>query len=387
MYIFPGEAWIEKARGRHLRQSARLLFDWPCPLPPWLHRPYLQVRDELARLYRLHPGAFLSALALPTISAPLHAAAVRADEGRGLLTVIPGLLLELARQDRLGRAGVFWGAPIHQLLSPACGRALALTPPSVGALFGDGRVELSGGQDVDLRQEWGEPCFFPLADGGWLGLADTNPLAMEEAHPDKHGNALSLGDATHVQWCAALNEARALINWSLPALAAEHQRLLAVVTPVGTWGERSFSASYRESIGQLYVSLTSTRTLAEALIHEVQHNKLNLLSYTDPLLENGHTSFHASPVRPDPRPLWGVLLAVHAFAPVEAMYQQMIARGHPEAQNPDFHIRYRQIVEVNRSGMAVLDDAALPTLTGQVLLAELREALIRLAPAQPPGSA
>jgi HEXXH motif-containing protein len=56
----------------------------------------------------------------------------------------------------------------------------------------------------------------------------------------------------------------------------------------------------------------------------------------DALLENAFSPLYPSPVRPDPRPLHGVLLAVHAFLPVARLYADMLAAGDPRAADPGF---------------------------------------------------
>jgi HEXXH motif-containing protein len=113
-------------------------------------------------------------------------------------------------------------------------------------------------------------------------------------------------------------------------------------------------------------------TMTEALIHEFQHNKLNALFELDDVLDNAYAPLYASPVRPDPRPLAGVLLAVHAFLPVARLYERMIAGGDPDAAGASFRGRFAQVVAINREGTRVLDDHAQPTAVGAALLDEMR---------------
>src|SRR6185503_20664745 len=94
------------------------------------------------------------------------------------------------------------------------------------------------------------------------------------------------------------------------------------------------SASYQEAIGTIYMTLhPSLMTMTEALIHEFSHNKINALFEIDDVLENAWSPLYASPVRPDPRPLHGVLLAVHAFLPVARLYEALIQAREPAAQH------------------------------------------------------
>ena len=339
---------------------ARRLLDWPHPLAPWALHAWQQVREPLARVLKEAPAVFLGSLALPTIAAPLA--------GGDLIGAVPHLLLELARRGVLGEHGVFWGAPVYRLVSPALGADRVFSPPLVGMLFQNGIVALRPTDEWVLAPE-PDARAWPLAHGGWLLGADTNPLAMVELHPDKDGNALSFGEAPAEQWVTAIDEARARIATFAPELAAEHAQVLAGVVPVGTHGEKSLSASYQEAIGLVYLSLhPSSVTMTEALIHEVQHSKLNLLSWSDLIVEN-HTQLYASPVRPDPRPLWGVLLAAHAFLPVARLHRAMLEAGSPDAD----HERYLAVCELNHEAMEVLREAAKATDAGAPVLRGMDE--------------
>lgn len=351
----PGFEWLPRARSRYLTKLARLLLTAD-GLPGWLASAMDGVRPRLTELLRDEPATLLGALALPVIGAPL--AAGRLD------LAVPNLLLELARRKKLGREGAWWPAPVAALGSPATGLGARFDPPLVGVLFSDAGVEVAAGIGWDTAAS---PAYFPMAQGGWLATVDTNPLSNVEAHPDKHGNAVDLGGRGVNEWLTALDAARALIRTHLPALAAEHAQVLAGVVPVGFEPEKSLSASYFEAIGQVYVSLhPQTVVMAEALIHETQHNKLNLLLWSDPLLEEDG-ALHVSPVRPDPRPLRGVLLAAHAFLPVADLHRALIAARHPLA-DPE---RLASVERVNSEALDVLA-AARPTAIGKVLFDGMR---------------
>ena len=159
-------------------------------------------------------------------------------------------------------------------------------------------------------------------------LEDDNPIALWEAHPDKLGNALNLGERDAQAWVDSIGEALALIAEQMPTLYEEMKLFVQRIVPVGYHDKLHLSASYAEAIGTLYLTLHPQRmVMAEALIHEFSHNKLNALFEVDEVLVNAFTSLHSSPVRPDPRPLHGVLLAAHAFLPVATLYERMLDSG------------------------------------------------------------
>jgi len=90
------------------------------------------------------------------------------------------------------------------------------------------------------------------------------------------------------------------------------------------------------------------------------------------VLENAFSPLYTSPVRPDPRPLHGVLLAVHAFLPVARLYERMIESGHPLAQNAAFLARFAKIRQINAEGADVVLGNGRPTEIGKPLLEEIR---------------
>ncbi|HAN30850.1 MAG TPA: hypothetical protein DCQ06_04575 [Myxococcales bacterium] len=112
-------------------------------------------------------------------------------------------------------------------------------------------------------------------------------------------------------------------------------------------------------------------TMVEALIHEFQHNKINAAFQQDPLLKNAFHPLYTSPVRPDPRPLHGVILAVHAFQPVAALYEAMDAADHPWAKNPSWRRRYKQVIDKIRDGAATTLGNAEPTSIGESYFADM----------------
>ncbi len=206
-----------------------------------------------------------------------------------------------------------------------------------------------------------------------LALTDNNPLSMFEAHPDKQGNTIDLGGKTVADWTSVLRDGLRLIEITLPDLRREMDLFVQQIIPVGFDQEKHLSASYQETIGTIYMSLhPSLMTMTEALIHEFSHNKINALFELDDVLENAFSPLYTSPVRPDPRPLHGVLLAVHAFLPVARLYERMVETGHPLAQNAAFLERFEKIRQINAEGAEVVLENGRPTAIGKTLIGEIR---------------
>lgn len=284
------------------------------------------------------------------------------------------------------------------ILAPLAGKILRAPPRTTAVTIGPGEVcfrasdprppislaaisaaDRSGAADPAASRassatitERPEITHHPLRFGGCLALADNNPLSMFEAHPDKQGNAIDLGAQPIEAWIQALNDAHALVETHLPDLAAELPLFVQQIVPVGYDAEKHLSASYQEAIGTIYMTLhPQPMTMVEALIHEFSHNKINALFELDELLENAWTPLYTSPVRPDPRPLHGVLLAVHAFFPVARLYEMMLANGDPRASHPAFSARYARVRRLNREGCEALLAHARPTEIGKDVFEEL----------------
>ena len=217
-----------------------------------------------------------------------------------------------------------------------------------------------------------------------LALTDNNPLAMLETHPEKSGNTVDLGGRTIADWCGALATAFGLIETALPLLLAEIGRSVERIIPVGYEARRHLSASYFEAPGLIYLTLhPEPLTLAEAIVHESQHGKLNLLRWFDPVLKNGHTDWAPSPVRPDLRPLHGVLMAVHAFVPVAALHLRLAELQHPLSRTAAFARRRSEVLGANAAGLATLREHAQPTALGRRVLDALESLHAALADKAP----
>jgi HEXXH motif-containing protein len=254
----------------------------------------------------------------------------------------------------------------RRILALAARRGVDIPGEATGATFSGGSFRLHG-RDASLRTP-----YVVLDDPLLLALEDNNPLAMTEAHPAKSGNALDLGGQSVEAWVTSLRGALDLLRELVPELRAEMDACALLVVPVGYDAEKHLSASYAEVPGTVYLSLhPDPVTMAEALLHELSHTKINLLSEHDRVLENAFEPLFPSPVRPDPRPLWGVLLAVHAFLPVELLYRRLLESGHALARTPRFRARAAEIRRTNEEGLAVLTEHARPTRVGEGLVAEL----------------
>ena len=383
----PGERRVGALRRKVALLAARALLSAnDRGLPAAMARALPGAQRYVEGALRRGGAAAVAQLLVPEVLTPLLAlqsGAIQTEQA--LASALPTLLYGLCAEG-LGPEDLLWDLPIAHLhhagrvvsfSSPAAGLFLAGSAPQVRVL--DQSAPHSG-QDLP----WTTP-FTPLGHGLSLAVWDKNPLSMLEEHPDKHGNALSLGGRDLDDWRAGLGAALTLIEQGLPAWLGELPDTLSRVIPVGFEPERHLSASYREAPGVAYLTLhPDPLTLAEAIVHEAQHSKLNLLSWLDAVLVNGRTTWTPSPVRPDLRPLMGVLLAVHAFVPVAALHAGLAAADHPISRTAPFQRRRAEVLASNQRGVDVLKRLAEPTAIGQRLLHELFALHFALSDLSPP---
>ncbi|MBI4566988.1 MAG: hypothetical protein HY719_01175 [Planctomycetes bacterium] len=388
-------AWLARYRGL----LASRLFALPvAPLPPGDRRTLAAAQAALRAVARAEgEDSSAGALMAPEVQSRIHAAHAETRGRRDgaayarLVRELAGhLAFELfcrARASAGAAGGGGWEVPVPapaRLLSQRRGVGIGVAGDVSDLRIRDGEIVWTaagrervlppagvGAGDVPAGISpivAGAPVRESLA----LALVDENPFRLLEYHPDKQGNALSLGERPVEEWRAALRAALDVIAGALPLLAAEMALTISTVVPVGWFAEKHESASLREVVGLIYLSLhPGVMTMAEALVHEFQHNKINTVFHFDPVIENDPAERYPSPVRPDPRPLAGVLLAAHAFIPVAELYRAMLRASHPLAEAGWFKSRFREIIALNDEGMAVVNAHARPTELGRRVIDEM----------------
>jgi HEXXH motif-containing protein len=351
------------------------------------------VRGSLGR----NQGATLACFASPMVGTPLQCIGLRDDletfrariEAAGA-AMLPHLLLELALRGLMPDGqSLLWEHGAPALASIAIGGELQPPAGATGLRFAPSHLTAIAGGDALARLPLERAAlaaalrdgssgfgfartFHRIGTAAHLATTDHNPIAAFEAHPAKAGNHVDLGDHAEQEWVDTLAQCFALVERYLPGEHAEMRTLLHEIVPVGWDPERHLSASYREAVGTVYMTLhPSVMIMTEAVIHEFQHNKLNVAAYSAGFLHNAFHPLYKSPVRPDPRPLWGILLAVHAFLPVAELYRRMRDDGHEWARHPDFDRRLTEVDLKNHEGMDMLRAHAELTPAGRALFDDL----------------
>jgi HEXXH motif-containing protein len=379
-----GSETVRRLLSRYLSVQYRELLRLRAPSSSPEARALALVQRHCRALAADRPGPLLSAVQRATVGGLIRFLAGGNAENTRAREWVRLLLTQLYAE--LAVAGA---PPPPILIAPSPSRLLVagrhtmlVLPPGTRTLrlHPDGVTYAGVGAPVTLSWEHvaagstplSSPCAIPISGALCLALADDSPLAGQETHPDKQGNRLDLGEVAAERWAESMRTGLELVRTGLPDIAAEIELLIQQLVPVGYDEQRHLSASFQESIGTIYLSLhPEPMTLAEALIHEHAHNKINMLWTFAPVLENAFSPTYPSPFRPDPRPLHGVLLGVHAFLPVELLYERFAAIDHPATRDPNFERRRRRVRERNAAACETLARYARPTESGRGVMDEI----------------
>ena len=358
-------------------------------------------REALLNLARSQPAVAIRVLGEPTVACFAHQlletdipAADRASFDRHLRALSLGLLLELAASGNLSNAVAVdvRGAELPQLCSVAANIHIALRSGVQKLRFRSGQVELAAPPDglhIDLSSpattgvSASEPArlatvtrpYCAVWEHVHLALVDNSPTRLFSNHPDQPtGRRFGLGDSPVDVWRDRFSDAFSLVARLMPTLAADWRIHARLVLPVGDDAEKHFSATYPGMPSAAYMSLhPDLMTVAEAVIHELQHDKLHAAERLQPLLNNAPGARYASPLRPDLRPMRGVLLAAHAFVPVAVFHRRLAAQAHPITAKPRWRRRFDAVLAANADAIDVLKGDGRPTDAGHALLARLYE--------------
>lgn len=103
--------------------------------------------------------------------------------------------------------------------------------------------------------------------------------------------------------------------------------------------------------------------LAEEILHESSHVRLNAILAVDPLFLNGEEALYTSPLRREPRPMFGVFHQMYVLSRLHAFYGRL---------PPDsYAARRAKIVGALRDALAVVQDHARLTTAGAAMTASV----------------
>jgi hypothetical protein len=109
-------------------------------------------------------------------------------------------------------------------------------------------------------------------------------------------------------------------------------------------GFRSSSSSEVPGLVVLDIHVDGVAIL-EALVHEAAHHHLFLAEASAPLVIPDHSGLYHSPLRSEPRPLRGILLAFHALAYIGCLYAEATRSGLRSQDAYQETMQLRQMVD------------------------------------------
>jgi HEXXH motif-containing protein len=241
--------------------------------------------------------------------------------------------------------------------------------PSTGFPVGQVELRVADGE-VGLGHA---ATFLPARDhrvsaGGW-----TLAVTIEDLDPHREFTAPTapapLDSVEREEWAKLLDEAWHLLTRWHRGCAEELAAGLRALIPLGA-GTEVFASSSANAFGAIAMSAKATATqLAEALVHEVQHSKLNaLMDLVD--LTNTETGWVYAPWRDDPRGLIGMLHGIYAFVSVVEFWhvqRDLVPSAESRRAHFDFALRRRQV------------RTAVDSLRGSTRLTDLGRAFVAAA--------
>ena len=212
-----------------------------------------------------------------------------------------------------------------------------------------------------------------------LTLQDANPDRNYNNHPDHEKDIMGLGfgNIPIKKWQHLYAESFALLHDISPWFLSEISGMISKIIPFGISSSSHNSASYSSCIGHLYMSYPidiemPELAVLEAIIHESNHNKLNLIMKSDPLILNTREEVYYSPYRPDARHIQGIYLWVHALVAVIYLFFHAHVSG-IFTMNPSWLEKCMMYQMKNALSFRILQKYAILTPLGQKILEEMYE--------------
>lgn len=213
-----------------------------------------------------------------------------------------------------------------------------------------------------------------------LTLDFTNPDVNKHAHPEhqKQGIGIWFWDQTPENWRSLFQKSFDIVRSVSPWCMSEIDSMIKKIIPfwVSVWVHNS--GSFSDAIWHLLMSYPMGMShpelaLLEAILHEYNHNKINLIMQTEVLILNDRREIYYSPYRPDARHIHGIYLGLHAIVWAYWVIWNAHSTGiyHLSSQWQEKAVLY---VLKNGLSLQVLDHHAILTPLGREILEEMRSA-------------
>lgn len=207
-----------------------------------------------------------------------------------------------------------------------------LLPDIHSLLLSEAHIHDKNSYRAILLGEWESFCVntattsIPLSQeyipGTSIALTKTffNPDFQHDTHPDhrKDTEQITFWWVSQENWKILFSESFSIVKNVSPDFMSEIEQILRKIIPLWVSHSVHNSGSYGNAIGQIFMSYPENiehpeLAILEAILHEYNHNKLNLILQTEALVLGERKNLYYSPYRPDARPLHGIYLGLHAM--------------------------------------------------------------------------
>ncbi len=216
----------------------------------------------------------------------------------------------------------------------------------------------------------------------WTNIALTldfqNVDATKSTHPDHKKNHvwITFGSIDQVEWQRLFAQSFDIARQVSPGFMEEINSVIRKIIPFDVSIGMHNSGSFSDAIGHLLMSYPTEiecpeLALLEAIVHEYNHNKLNLILQTEPLIYNDSREIYYSPYRPDARHIHGIYMGVHALSGAYWVIWNAYSQGIIQLSENWVE---KSVLYVLKNGVSlqVLDKYSSLTPLGKLILEEIR---------------
>jgi len=294
-----------------------------------------------------------------------------------------GIVLAAASRLKLTIAGDF---PAWADRAEACERA----PPRLWACYHDlvqaamrddfGAVERLGGELLGWDGSDASAGDVVTVAPHDLGADAERYIRLIDSDPESPLGLIPVAPSETVRIAALAVEARALLAEACPDLLDEIDTLGRQIVLATNQGPRSFGGAATVFLWGAVV-LNPTRvpdrvTLVESLAHETAHALLFGLTLGADLTTNGPAACFVSPLRPDPRPIEGIVHATYVLARMNYALEALRAcSALTQAERALIEAKLARNRASYESGLATVDAHARFTSEGAAIFDACRRAM------------
>jgi hypothetical protein len=192
-----------------------------------------------------------------------------------------------------------------------------------------------------------------------------------------------LGQPEYAEWTKLLDEAWQILTSRYSGFAGELAEGMTTLVPLET--ESSFTGA-SSSIAFGAIAMTSKYSaidLAEALVHELQHSKMNALLDLVDLVDPDFDELLYAPWRDDPRPANGLLHGIFAFLTAVEFWRVQLGQDEADGRHGQFSYAHRR-QQVRQTADVLLASGALTDL-GRHFVESLSDRLASVEDAEIPA--